>query len=144
MALADKKVKAISVGQRHMAAVTDDGNVYTWGDGMGGRLGHGNIDDQTKPKQVMALDTSHVVDVGCGGHHTAVVTTNHEVFVWGHGLHGRAGVESRSDLLPELINGLQAIQVECGDGHIVALSPSGVVYTWVPYSLSCLCFVLCE
>jgi len=36
-------VKCISAGYRHSAAVTDDGQLYTWGEGDHGRLGQFSV-----------------------------------------------------------------------------------------------------
>lgn len=44
-ALADKKAKLISCGWRHTVAVTEDGQVYSWGRGVHGQLGHGELVD---------------------------------------------------------------------------------------------------
>jgi len=45
----------IAAGGAHSAAVTAQGDLYTWGKGRYGRLGHGDSDDQTRPKLVEAL-----------------------------------------------------------------------------------------
>ena len=50
----------------YSAAVTATGELYTWGKGRYGRLGHGDSDDQLKPKMVEALTGYRVVDVACG------------------------------------------------------------------------------
>ena len=42
------------------------GELYTWGKGRYGRLGHGDSDDQPKPKLVEALLGYRVIDVACG------------------------------------------------------------------------------
>lgn len=38
-ALSGKNVKCVCAGYRHSAAVTEDGELYTWGEGDYGRLG---------------------------------------------------------------------------------------------------------
>ena len=41
--LANKKAVQIACGSTYSAAVTSNGELYTWGRGSYGRLGHGNI-----------------------------------------------------------------------------------------------------
>jgi len=55
----------ISCGSDHMAALTGDGHIYTWGCGGNGRLGHGTEVDLKRPQRVEAL--SDVITVSCGG-----------------------------------------------------------------------------
>ncbi len=45
------------------------GELYTWGKGRYGRLGHGDSDDQLKPKLVEALLGYRVIDVACGSNY---------------------------------------------------------------------------
>ena len=39
--LSDRKIVQVSAGSVHSAAVTEEGELYTWGRGTYGRLGHG-------------------------------------------------------------------------------------------------------
>ena len=38
-------VAGLSCGTQHVVVVGAEGDVYSWGRGEGGRLGHGNEDD---------------------------------------------------------------------------------------------------
>lgn len=58
--LRGKEIVDVTCGGAHSAAITASGELYTWGKGRYGRLGHGDSDDQLKPKLVEALIGSHV------------------------------------------------------------------------------------
>lgn len=42
----------VAAGGAHSACVTSAGDLYTWGKGRYGRLGHSDSEDQLKPKLV--------------------------------------------------------------------------------------------
>jgi alpha-tubulin suppressor-like RCC1 family protein len=44
-----QKVTQVTCGWRHTVAVTDRGNVYSWGRGTSGQLGHGDAVDRCFP-----------------------------------------------------------------------------------------------
>lgn len=46
------EVVDIAAGGAHSACITIAGDLYTWGKGRYGRLGHGDSEDQLKPKLV--------------------------------------------------------------------------------------------
>lgn len=72
--LAPKDVILISAGQDHAAAVTAEGDLYTWGYGSNGRCGHGSELDCFLPTKVNAFCGRKISNVACGGHHTLALT----------------------------------------------------------------------
>ena len=85
-----------SVG--HSAVVTGDGRVFTWGSGAGGRLGAASEDSASSPIEVGGLLTIvrregiRVRAISCGYDHSACVTEDGRVFVWGSGARGQLGL----------------------------------------------------
>lgn len=136
----DKFIVEIACGSSHSAAVTDAGQLYTWGQGNYGRLGHGDTNTQLKPKpvssanftiainqryelnsfillQVAALKDVHVIKVACGSRdaQTLCLTKGEQVYSWGDGDFGKLG-RGGSDActLPcviEKLNGKKIIQI---------------------------------
>ena len=51
-ALKTRRIRDVACGSSHSAAVTSSGELYTWGLGEYGRLGHGDNTTQLRPKQV--------------------------------------------------------------------------------------------
>ena len=91
--LSSKSVVDIATGAYHCAAVTADGDLYTWGDGFCGQLGLGDKRPQLLPSQVTlgGLEDEVVESVSCGARHTLAVTEDGEVFSFGLGHFGVLG-----------------------------------------------------
>ncbi|XP_043927990.1 E3 ubiquitin-protein ligase HERC2 [Protopterus annectens] len=130
------EVVDIAAGGAHSACITAAGELYTWGKGRYGRLGHGDSEDQLKPKLVEALQGYHVIDVACGSGdaQTLCLSDDDTVWSWGDGDYGKLG-RGGSDgckvpMKIDSLAGLGVMKVECGSQFSVALTKSGSVYTW--------------
>lgn len=53
--LKDKRIVEIACGSLHCVAVTDESEVYTWGDNDEGQLGDGTTNAIQRPKMVNSL-----------------------------------------------------------------------------------------
>lgn len=87
---ADHWITHVATGAKHTAAVTAHGELFTWGHGKHGQLGHGltsdrKATDEHLPKQVEQLRGVHVVQVQApvDGHFTAVVTQHGDLYTFG-------------------------------------------------------------
>lgn len=90
--LADHKIVGVSVGDCHTASWTKEGQLYTFGQGWQGRLGHGDEFDETWPRLVKGLlgekvDGASVVS----DNYTAVWNDKDELFTSGSDTHGVLG-----------------------------------------------------
>lgn len=114
--------------------MTKSGEVFSWGEGKFGRLGHGCEKNHCVPTKVKDISDEKITQIACGGFHTAAISESGKLFTWGGGEHGQLGHHSKYNCTrPTLVEDLadQAIaQITCGWSHTVALSSSGLVYTW--------------
>jgi alpha-tubulin suppressor-like RCC1 family protein len=132
-ALAGKKVVGVSAGTAHTVAWTEGGEVYTFGWGGEGRLGHGGEEHEFVPRVVEALAGEKVVGASVGDHHTVAWTEGGEVYTFGFGLYGRLGHwGAENERVPRVVDALAGKKVmgaSAGDHHTVAWT-EGEVYTF--------------
>jgi len=130
--LGSLRVQATACGEYHSALLTAQGEVYTFGLGQYGVLGHGTADKCATPRRVERLIGEHVVTVACGWRHTAALTMQGALYSWGHGGFGQLGHGGTIDFyLPLRVKGGELWQqVACGWRHTGALARGGVAHTW--------------
>ncbi|GAB2252289.1 hypothetical protein Droror1_Dr00005136 [Drosera rotundifolia] len=130
-------VHHIACGVKHAAVVTRHGEVFTWGDQSGGRLGHGVGNDVSQPRLVESLGAYNVDFVACGEFHTCAVTMAGELYSWGDGIHNVGLLGNGTDVshwIPKRIlgplEGLQVASVSCGPWHTALITSNGQLFTF--------------
>eukprot|EP00924_Labyrinthula_sp_SR-Ha-C_P001630 maker-scaffold_18-snap-gene-4.42-mRNA-1 protein AED:0.03 eAED:0.03 QI:72/1/1/1/1/0.66/3/1018/337 len=137
------KIQKINCGSYHSAAVTESGELYTWGGGMYGKLGHGNQEGCRVPCKVDGLD-GYALGVACGSRHTLSIvapfhnTKTTQVFAWGDASYGAIGLISNVNHVtaPTLISYFskleeeKVVKVKACAFHSLVLTDQGKLYSF--------------
>ncbi|KAM9669003.1 X-linked retinitis pigmentosa GTPase regulator isoform 4-T4 [Dama dama] len=126
------KIKQLSAGSNSSAALTEDGELFMWGDNSEGQIGLQNITNICVPHQVTI--GKPISWISCGYYHSAFVTTEGELYTFGEPESGKLGLPRKllvNHKVPQLVPGIseKVIQVACGGGHTVVLTEKAV-YTF--------------
>ncbi|XP_068924910.1 alsin isoform X1 [Petaurus breviceps papuanus] len=76
--------------------------VWTWGKGKEGQLGHGDVLPRLQPLCVKCLDGKEVIQLAAGGHHSLALTAKSQVYSWGSNAFGQLGHSDSPTTVPRL------------------------------------------
>lgn len=111
--------------KEHTVVWTDNGMLYSWGKGDGGRLG--NRSDNSE-RQVYPVDCDLVSKASCGGTWTSAVSMTGALFVFGSSTSlALGGGKLKRCLQPKVIFTDSVIDVSCGWSHSCVILQSGLV-----------------
>lgn len=132
--LGSEVVLYITGGAFHVAALTDQGEVWVWGQNAEGQLGLGDFSQRNQPTRVAFLVGINIIKVATGAYHTLVLTDVGDLYTTGlndNGQLGHGDVQSRK--VPTLVTSLQEhniSSVAAGDYASYAITDAGEVYSW--------------
>lgn len=150
------RVKDIQLGEYHSTALTEDGDVFTWGYGGKegyfnwmvsqevGALGHGDKAHHFKPKRVKYFVDNNIkiAQIGAGLYHNIALSETGEFYTWGRGQYGVLGNGSNQySLLPQVNDFMIGLRQEDPEGHELVkikasdefsgvLTKNGKLFTW--------------
>uniref|UniRef100_UPI001A996168 X-linked retinitis pigmentosa GTPase regulator n=1 Tax=Gasterosteus aculeatus aculeatus TaxID=481459 RepID=UPI001A996168 len=121
-------VTQVCCGGEHTVALAEN-NVYTFGRGQYGQLGHGTFQFEADlPKPLEHFCNSSIKHVACGENHTAVITSNGLLYTFGDGRHGKLGLgvenfinQFRPTLCARFLK-YSVRLVSCGGDHMLVLA----------------------
>ncbi|XP_006644799.1 ultraviolet-B receptor UVR8 isoform X1 [Oryza brachyantha] len=85
------RVSFVAGGGAHAIALTGDGEVFTWGRGTHGQLGHGDMENIPHPKFVKFFENYSITCVSAGWNHSGFATDSGQLFMCGDGSFGQLG-----------------------------------------------------
>lgn len=145
--LENVQVVKVACGEYHTAAISITGDVYTWGLGHMGQLGHRTLQSPHKevlPRRVVGLEGVTINDIACGGVHTCAVSASGALYMWGGGQAGQLGLGPQRDApsfcandlgtflrhIPVLLVPRGVQLVTCGQSHTLVAMKDGRLLGW--------------
>ncbi|XP_059410596.1 probable E3 ubiquitin-protein ligase HERC3 [Carassius carassius] len=133
--LDNRRVIQIACGDHHSVALTNDGQVFVWGENSHGQLGL-RKDHPSSPsaQHVQSLSGVPLAQISAGGDHSFVLSLSGVVFGWGKNSAGQLGLGDTTDRhVPTILNSLngkKTVSISCGGEHTATLSKGGTVFTF--------------
>lgn len=129
-----KKVILSNKGWNKTAAITEDGDLYMWGDNSAYGLGIGENSDNSKsyntPQKVNGI--SDVSDVSICGSTTTAITSSGKVYAWGNIYEY---MDQMTHYTPEEVKNIEHIsgqitKIQFSQAGYTALTENGDLYAW--------------
>lgn len=85
--LIGQRVIQVACGSRdaQTLCLTEDGTVYSFGDGDFGKLGRGGSDGCSVPHPIERLNGLGIIQIECGAQFSLALTRTGEIHTWGKG-----------------------------------------------------------
>jgi RCC1 and BTB domain-containing protein len=125
----------IACGQTSSMALTQTGELYSWGYNGNGQLGVGNSSNQPTPIRVTSLQGQVVTQIACGYAHALALTKAGELYSWGSNSYGQLGTGTKINAVsPNRVAEDLGKFVEiaaCHYSHVsAAVKLTGLLYMW--------------
>jgi len=85
------KVVSVACGDTHTLAVTQAGDIYSFGRNQNGQLGNGTTEDSLIPIQILGLKGTRITRAACGAEHSVALSDDGKLHAWGWGRYGNLG-----------------------------------------------------
>jgi alpha-tubulin suppressor-like RCC1 family protein len=127
-------ITQVRAGSQFALALTSTGEVYAWGDGIGGELGNGQTNDAFSPVHVGMPGGVKISAISTGCLHSLALTPKGEVLAWGNNKYGELGDDSTDEsdvpVRVDLPRNFKAVAVAAGCFHSLALGADGEIFAW--------------
>ena len=124
-------VKQAVCGGDFSFCLTENGDVYGFGDNKYGQLGIGITSSHVTSPQKL-VDLANVEFLDCGGYHTICKTKDNGVYSWGYNIEGQLGTggnDKKKSPFKVTTWPDNIIDIKCGGFHTLILTSNNEVYS---------------
>ncbi|XP_023344096.1 E3 ubiquitin-protein ligase HERC2 [Eurytemora carolleeae] len=107
------KVTDIACGKEHCMLLTETGQVFSWGGGTRGQLGHGTLSSEDKPRLIMALDGMRIKKIAAGGWHSAAISEYNDLYMFGWNESGQLALPTNLARPAECFSAVEKLLMAC-------------------------------
>ncbi|WED43684.1 RCC1 domain-containing protein [Legionella cardiaca] len=130
--LVGEQIIELALGDNHVLALTNNGQVYSWGLNDAGQLGLGHTDYQSTPQLITHLE--NITHIFAGSDVSFCISEKRQVYAFGANICGNLGLGNIPYIFkPQLIPALtdkKIISVACkGNFYTLFLAKSGEVFS---------------
>ena len=136
-----EKVKTVSAGDCHSAAINEKGELFVWGCNLTGACGFPPNEKYILAPRELVIEEGgkkKLKEVKCGDTFTVVQTEENELFAFGFDGFSQLGNPSEESLCPpRKVKFEEEARIKCfsvGSSHCVAISEEGKLYSWGRHS----------
>jgi alpha-tubulin suppressor-like RCC1 family protein len=123
-------VRTVWAGHFIVFAISQDGDLYSWGHGSDCVLVHGDTDDQPLPKRVEALRGVSVSSAAIAYCHTLALAKDGRVYTWGEERCLSHGEREDLPTLLEALRGVHVVSVAVHTHRRYAVTDTGELWAW--------------
>ena len=128
------EIVQVAAGGTHTAAVTKDGDLYMWGRNYYGQLGVYSNADSKIPIKVnnssSTLPEKSVKYIALGYYHSAAITKDGSLYMWGYNRSGQLGDGTTTDRYTPVKIMDNVASVSLGGNHSAAITKDSNLYMW--------------
>jgi alpha-tubulin suppressor-like RCC1 family protein len=122
-------------GKNHTLNMTRDGDVFTYGPGLYGAVGHGGSKEALAPQILKPLRDKRITQIACGEFHSLILTDKADVYTWGRGFEGQLGLSKSIEIAstPQFVKtfyGKPIKFIAAGAFYSLAITKEGSLYGW--------------
>jgi alpha-tubulin suppressor-like RCC1 family protein len=123
-------IKQISTSGHHTLALTEDGQVYSFGNNQFGQLGIEHYDFIDKFTLIPGIN--NIIQISAGENHSLLLSQNGEIYSFGCGRCGQLGFgDYKNRITPTLVPNINnIIQISAGGYYSLLLNKNGEIYSF--------------